>query len=80
MDEKELRKLIWQKTMLLTIEMGYKKTQFLKGKYAAFKEIWEELGGDMSPTVRMDENASGESKKAISKMIEVASETYGKII
>ena len=47
MDEKELRKMIWQKTMLLSIEMGHRKTQFLKGKYAAFKEIWEELGGDI---------------------------------
>lgn len=76
MDEKELRKMIWQKTMLLSIEMGHRKTQFLKGKYAAFKEIWEELGGDRVPTVHMDENASDESKDAISRMIEVATETY----
>ncbi|SDJ61973.1 hypothetical protein [Paenibacillus naphthalenovorans] len=49
MTKDEIRKVIWQKTMLLTIEMQHKKTQFLKGKYAAFKEMWEELGRDIKP-------------------------------
>lgn len=47
MTKGELRKIIWQKTMAVTIEMSYSKSQFLKGKHAAFKEIWEELGGDI---------------------------------
>jgi hypothetical protein len=45
--KEEMRKIIWQKTMMLTIEMQHKKSQFLKGKYSAFKEIWDELGGDI---------------------------------
>lgn len=40
----ELRKQIWAKCLLLT---AYKKTQYNKGKRAAYEEIWELLGGDM---------------------------------
>ena len=47
MTKEQMRELIWKKTMSVTIEMQYKKSQFLKGKYAAYKEIWDELGGDI---------------------------------
>lgn len=47
MSKEEMRKFIWQQVMLLTVDMQYKKSQFLKGKYEAYKEMWEELGGDM---------------------------------
>lgn len=77
MTHEEMRKWVWQKTMRLTIEMGNGKTQFRKGKYEAFKEMWEALGGDVKATVHMDENASEESKEAIGRMIEVAVSTYG---
>lgn len=54
MDKKELRKMIWQKTMTVSVEMQYSKSQFLKGKYAALKEVWEELGGDIEVNELME--------------------------
>ena len=74
MTHEEMRKWVWQQTFLLTCE---KKTKFRDGKYAAYKEMWEALGGDVKATVHMDENASEESKEAIGRMIEVAVDTYG---
>ena len=76
MDLEKMRSYVWGQTLLLTTE---KKTKFRDGKHAAYKEMWEALGGDrVVATVNMDENASEESKEAVSKMIEIAHDKYSK--
>ena len=43
MTHEEMRKFVWKQTLLITTE---KKTKFRDGKFAAYKEMWEALGGD----------------------------------
>lgn len=47
----EMRRFVWGQVLMLTSE---KKTKFRDGKYAAYKEMWEELGGDLDGVCSTD--------------------------
>jgi hypothetical protein len=47
---KQLKDEIWKKVFHLTVDIEYVKgyeKKFLLGKFEAFKEVWELLGGDV---------------------------------
>lgn len=42
----EMRKIVWNEALKVSIDMQYSKSKYLQGKYDAIKTIWEALGGD----------------------------------
>jgi|GEM_PF-3094687 len=46
----ELKDEVWKKVFALTVDIEYAKgyeKKFLLGKFEAFKEVWELLGGEV---------------------------------
>lgn len=47
---RELRKKIWSKVLILTVDIEYAEgaeKEILEAKYAALKDVWEMTGGDI---------------------------------